>query len=114
MSQFTLFNRQYKILTTDPDIKNHDKYARIIEKLNTNFAGNIKLADAAIDVYVDTLNYTPTMDLAVEDMGKINTEYEKYMQNNMSVTEKTNLLKSLAHNYFADKTYNVFDNIYKY
>ena len=31
----------------------------------------------------------------------------------MSVTEKTNLLKSLARDYFADKTYNVFDNIYE-
>lgn len=113
MNQFKLFNRQYKILTTDPDIQDHDKYAKIIEKLNHNFAGNTKLADAAVDVYADTLNYAPTMDLAVEDMDKINTEYEKYVQNNMSVTEKTNLLKSLARDYFADKTYNVFDNIYE-
>lgn len=69
------------------------------------------MADAAIDMYVNTLNYEPAMDLAVEDMGRINTEYEKYVQNNMSVTEKINLLKSLARDYFADKTYNIFNNI---
>lgn len=111
MTQFKLFNRQYKILTTDPDIKNHDKYAKIIEKLNHNFAGSADLSDAIIDTYTETLNYEPTMDLAVEDISKINTEYEKYVQDNMSTTEKINLLKSLARDHFADKTYNVFDNI---
>lgn len=111
MTQFKLFNRQYKILTTDPDIQDHDKYAKIIEKLNHNFAGNADLSDTIIDIYAETLSYEPTMDLAVEDIGKINTEYEKYVQDSMSATEKINLLKSLARDHFAGKTYNVFDNI---
>lgn len=113
MQNLKLFNRQYKILTTDPDIQDHDKYAKIIEKINHNFAGNSKLSETIIDVYADTLNYAPTMDLAVEDVGKINTEYEKYVQNSMTITEKANLLKSLASDYFANKTYNVFENIYE-
>lgn len=111
MTQFKLFNRQYKILTTDSDIKNHDKYAKIIEKLNHNFAGSADLSDAIIDTYAETLNYEPTMDLAVEDIGEINKQYEKYMQNSMTTNEKVNLLKSLARDHFAGKTYNVFDNI---
>lgn len=111
MTQFKLFNRQYKILTTDPDIKNHDKYAKIIEKLNHNFASHADLSDAIIDTYAETLNYEPTMDLAVEDIGEINKQYEKYMQNSMTTNEKVNLLKSLACDHFAGKTHNVFDNI---
>lgn len=111
MTQFKLFNRQYKILTTDPDIQDHDKYAKIIEKLNHNFACSTDLSDAIIDTYAETLNYEPAMDLAVEDIGKINTEYEKYVQDDMGTTEKINLLKSLTRDHFAGKTYNVFDNI---
>ena len=111
MTQFKLFNRQYKILTTDSDIKNHDKYAKIIEKLNHNFTSSADLHDAIIDTYAEILNYEPTMDLAVEDIGEINKQYEKYMQNSMTTNEKVNLLKSLARDHFAGKTYNVFDNI---
>ena len=111
MTQFKLFNRQYKILTTDPDIQDHDKYAKIIEKLNHNFASSADLSDAIIDTYVEILNYEPTMDLAVEDIGEINKQYEKYMQDSMTTNEKVNLLKSLARDHFAGKTYNVFDNI---
>lgn len=111
MTQFKLFNRQYKILTTDPDIQDHDRYAKIIEKLNHNFASSADLSDAIIDIYVETLNYEPAMDLAVEDIGEIDKQYETYMQDSMTTNEKVNLLKSLARDYFAGKTYNVFDNI---